>query len=254
MGTTYSFDSYREEGGGAMTTQAIAAYGVVLARNGSAVAELTSIGSPKLSLDTADVTSHDSADAHREYIGTLLDGGEVALEGNFVASDEEQMGLLTDMNARIVQAFTITFPTAITASWAFNALVTAFEIGDMATDGTVTFSATLKITGKPTLAVTASNSITALTLTTATLYPVFAAATYDYVADSTGNTCTVTATFAAGTCAMYKNGVLQEYLTSTVASGAVSLGSDGTMTKIELVVQETGKVAKRYTIRVANEA
>ena len=238
-----------------MATAAKAAFGVTLARDGNTIAELASIGSPKLSLDTQEVTNHQSASNYKEYIGTLLDGGEVAIEGNFISSDTNgQIGLITDMEARTVQDFIITFPTAITATWTFTALVTAFEIGDMAADGTLTFSATLKISGKPTLAITASNNITALTLTTATLYPTFAAGTYEYVADSIGNTCTVTATFAAGTCSMYVDDTLQENLTSGVASGVVSLGSDGDMTVIKLVVQETSKVAKTYTIRVANEA
>lgn len=238
-----------------MTTAAKAAFGTTLARDGNNIAELTSIGAPKLSLDTQEVTSHQSSSGYKEYIGTLLDGGEVVIEGNFISSDSDgQIGLITDMEAKTVQDFVITFPTAITATWTFTALVTAFEIGDMATDGTLTFSATLKISGKPTLAITASNNITVLTLTTATLYPTFAQGTYEYVATSTGDTCTVTATFAAGTCAMYVNGTLQENLTTTVASGVVDLGADGAMTEIVLVVQETGKVAKTYTIQVANAA
>ena len=237
-----------------MTTAAKAAFGVTLKRDSNPIAELTSIGSPKLSLDTQDVTSHQSSSSYREYIGTLLDGGEVSIEGNFISSDSDgQIGLITDMEAKTVQSFVITFPTSITATWTFSALVTAFEIGDMAPDGTLTFSATLKISGKPTLAITASNNITVLTFTTATLYPTFAAATYDYVADSTGNTCTVTATFAAGTCTLTTGGVSQT-LTTTVPSSAISLGDDGTMTTITLVVQETGKVATTYTVRVANEA
>lgn len=237
-----------------MGTAAKAAYGVILTRNTKPIAELTSIGSPKLSLETADVTSHQSANSYREYIGTLLDGGEVAIEGNFISGDTDgQIGLIADMNAKTLQSFVITFPTAITATWTFSALVTAFEIGDMAVDGTLTFSATLKVTGKPTLAITASNNITALTITTATLYPAFVAGTYDYVADSVGNTCTVTATFAAGTCTLTANGAVQG-LTTIVPSSSISLGVDGTLTIITIVVQETGKTAKIYTIRVANKA
>lgn len=237
-----------------MTTAAKAAFGVTLSRNSNVIAELTSIGSPKLSLETADVTSHQSSDSYREYIGTLLDGGEVAIEGNFISSDTDgQIGLITDMEAKTVQSFVITFPTAITATWTFTALVTAFEIGDMAVDGTLTFSATLKISGKPTLAITASNNLSDLVITTGTLYPSFAAGTYDYVADSVGNTCTVTATFAAGACTLTAGGVSQT-LTTTVPSSAIALGADGTMTTITIIVQETGKAAKTYVIRVANEA
>lgn len=237
-----------------MTTLAKAAFGVVLARNGTTVAELNSIGSPKLSLDTQDVTNHQSSDSYREYIGTLLDGGEVSIEGNFISSDTDgQIGLITDMNNRTIQSFVITFPTAITATWTFSALVTAFEIGDMLVEGTLTFTATLKITGKPTLAITASNNLSGLTLTTATLYPAFAAGTYDYTATSIGASITVTPTFAAGTCTITANGASQTVATG-VASSAISLGSINTVTTITITVQETGKTAKTYTVRVAKTA
>jgi hypothetical protein len=237
-----------------LTTAAKAAFGVILSRNGNVIAELTNIGSPKLSLDTVEATSHQSADGYKEYIGTLLDGGEVAIEGNFIADDTDgQIGLISDMNNKTLQSFVITFPASITATWTFNALVTAFEIGDMAVDGTLTFSATLKVSGKPTLAIGASNNLTNLVLTTATLYPTFAADTYDYVADSVGNNLTVTPTFAAGTCTVTANGASQT-VASGAASGAIDLGADGSMTVITIKVQEAGKVAKTYTVRVANEA
>lgn len=237
-----------------MTTAAKAAFGTTLARNGSIIAELTNIGSPKLSLDTQEVTSHQSANSYKEYIGTLLDGGEAAIEGNFIPSDTDgQVGLITDMEAKTVQSFVITFPPAILATWTFTALVTAFEVGDTPVDGVLTFSATLKISGKPTLAITASNNLTGLTLTTATLYPAFAAGVYDYVADSIGNSLTVTPTFAAGICTVTANGASQAVATGVVSS-VISLGADGAMTTITIEIQETGKVAKTYTVRVANEA
>lgn len=233
-----------------MTTAAIAAFGAVLARAGNAIAELTKIGPPKLKLDTAEVTSHQSANAYREFIGTLLDAGEVSIEGNFIVGDTNgQIGLITDMEAKTVQSFLLTFPTAITSTWTFSALVTAFEVGDMNHDGTLTFSATLKITGRPVLASTASNNLSNLVLTTATLYPAFAAGTYDYTATSIGASITVTPTAAAGTITVNGNTVA-----SGVASGAISLGAIGTVTTITVVVQETGKTAKTYTVRVAKTA
>ena len=237
-----------------MTTSAKSAFGVALARNGNTIAELTNIGHPSLSMDTADVTNHQSSDQYKEHIGTLLDGGEVAIEGNFISSDSDgQIGLVTDLNNRTAQSFVITFPTSITATWTFSALVTAFEIGSMTQEGTMTFSATLKVTGKPVLAITASNNLTDLSITTATLYPAFAAGTYEYVATSTVDTCTVTATFVAGTCTLTANGASQT-LTSGVASSTIDLGSDGDMTEIVVKIQETGKTVKTYTIQVANEA
>lgn len=234
-------------------SNAVHAYGTTLTRDGNAIAEITNLGGPSLAADSLDVTSHDSSNGYREFIQGLRDGGELSIEGNFYPGDSNgQAGLLTDFNAGTVQSFVMTFPASTGTTWTFSAIVTAFET-TAPVDDKMGFSATLKITGKPILATSASNNITALVLTTATLYPVFAATTYDYVAVSTGDTCTVTATFAAGTCTLTANGLDQE-LTSTVASSAISLGADGTRTVITLVVQETGKSAKTYTIDVANAA
>lgn len=235
-------------------SNAIGSYGVTLTRNGNTIAELTSIGSPALKLDTKEVTNHQSANSYREYIGTLLDGGEVSISGNFIASDTNgQIGLIDDMNNKTLQSFVITFPAAITATWTFSALVTAFEMGEMTPDGSIEFSATLKISGKPTLAITASNNITALTISSTTLYPAFAATTYDYVGDATTADVTFTATFAAGVCKLYKEGVEVQSLTSGVASSAQSLGAVGSMVTFQLKITETGKVARTYTIKIARE-
>lgn len=238
-----------------MTTAAKAAFGVSLARAGTTIAELTSIGSPKLSLDTQETTSHQSDNNYKEYIGTLLDGGEVAIEGNFISSDSDgQIGLITDMNNRTVQAFVITFPTAITATWTFSALVTAFEIGDMAVDGTLTFSATLKVTGKPVLAITASTGLTTpffVISESAVVTPTKAGDTYTYVATVlTGVTSvTVTPTAAAGVITVNGNVVA-----TGVASSAITLGAAGSVTTITITVTETAKTAKTYTIYLSRAA
>jgi hypothetical protein len=237
-----------------VTTAAKAAFGATLSRNGNIIAELTKIGHPKISLDTKEVTSHQSTNNYKEYIGTLKDGGEVSIEGNFIAGDTNgQIGLVTDLEAATVQSFVLTFPTSVIATWTFSALVTAFEVGDMETDGTLTFSTTLRITGKPTIAITASNNLTNMVLTTATLYPTFAGGTYDYTATSIGASITITPTFAAGVCTITANGTSQ-VVSSGVPSGAITLGSINTVTTITVVVQETGKTAKTYTIRVAKTA
>lgn len=238
-----------------MTTAAIAAYGAALARNGNTIAELTKIGPPKLKLDTAEVTNHQSSDSYREYIGTLLDGGDVAIEGNFIVGDTNgQIGLITDMEAKTVQSFVLTFPTAVTATWTFSALVTAFEIGDMNHDGSVTFTATLKVTGKPTLANTASTGLTTpffVISQSAVVTPALAGNVYTYVGTVlTGVTSvTVTPTAAAGTITVNGNTVA-----TGVASSAITLGAAGSVTTITIVVTETGKTAKTYTVYLSRAA
>lgn len=233
-----------------MTTAAKAGFGTTLARNGNTIAELTKIGSPKLKLDTEDVTNHQSANSYKEFIGTLLDAGEISIEGNFIASDTNgQIGLITDMEAKTLQAFVITFPTAVATTWTFNALVTSFEIGEADTKGAITFKANLKVSGKPTLGVTASTGCSNIVITTATIYPEFAIGTFDYVATSTGASVTVTPTADSGVITVNGNVVA-----TGVPSSAISLGSAGTVTTITVVVTETNKMPKTYVFRVTKTA
>ena len=237
-----------------MTSSAISAFGVTLTRGGNLIAENIKVSPPKEKLETIDVTSHDSANKYREYIGGVLDAGEVSIEGNYIAGDTlGQIGLRTDMRARTIQTFVLTFPTAITQTCTFTALVTNVELGELTIEGKLTFSATLKVTGMPVWAITSSVNVTALTITTATLYPTFAAASYQYEGTTTGTSITVTATFAAGT-ATATNGTSTVALTSTVASAALALGSAGTVTTITITVTETGKVPTIYVLRIAKTA
>ena len=50
---------------------------------GTAVVGVTSIEGPGWSVDTLDVTSHDSASAYREVAASFIDAGEVTLRLNY---------------------------------------------------------------------------------------------------------------------------------------------------------------------------
>lgn len=113
------------------------------------IGSLTSIGSPHLTQAVIEVTTHDSPDGYREYIGGLKDAGEVAITGNHDGDDVGQQALPAALGAGTVDDYTITFPDG--EKWAFKALVTDYQMGAAASDNNpITFSATLKITGKPT--------------------------------------------------------------------------------------------------------
>ena len=241
-----------------MVTSAIANKGVTLTRAGSLVAEVKKIGAPKTTLEAIDVTSHDSANNFREFIGGLLDGGEIGIEGNFIAGDTNgQIGLLTDQLARTVQDFVMTWPTAITATYTFKALVTAFQPGDFDVTGAVKFTATLKISGKPVLAITASANLTDLTgieenAGAALVFtPAFAAAkkTYNVTINTASTWIKVTPTLAGATIDIYINGVYSQSVASAAQSGTIAV-TDAAVTKVELHVKETGKVANVYTLNV----
>ena len=141
-------------------TSGIAAKGTLLAWDGNDVAELTSISGPSESMDPIDLTSHDSLYAFKEFVAGLRDGGEISIEGNFIKTNADgQITMHTDFQAGTAKTWIIKHPTwdegvteypQITAS----GLVTAFEL-TYPMDNKIGFTATIKVTGKPVLKVTA---------------------------------------------------------------------------------------------------
>ena len=119
------------------------------------VAQVTSIGGPSMSLDTVDVTCHDSSSAMEEVVATLLRGGEITLDIVYDPADDTHdatggNGLLTRMNAKRKTNFSLIFADTAATTWAFDGYVTAFE-SSAATDGAMTASVTVKTDGVMTL-------------------------------------------------------------------------------------------------------
>ncbi len=136
-------------------TQAVGAFGTKLSWNGVDVAELTSISGPNETMDTIDVTSHDSPDAYREFIAGIRDGGDISIEGNFIKADTTgQIALHTDFQAGTKRSWVIKLPgwSGGTPQISGNGFITAFSTSFPFEDK-IGFSATIKVTGKPTLAV-----------------------------------------------------------------------------------------------------
>jgi len=134
--------------------QALAAYGTLLkhSKDGgttyTTIAEVVSISGPGLSAEAIDVTSHDSPEGWREYVGGLKDGGEVTFDINFIPGNTTHAELAGRIGA-YVDTFQLVFPD--NTAWTFDALITGFEPQENV-DGKLSASVTLKITGKPTLA------------------------------------------------------------------------------------------------------
>ena len=124
----------------------ISGFGTELKVNDKVIGSLTSIGGIEMSADTIDVSTHDSADGFREYVGGMKDGGEVPIEGNFANKDEGQEELLTAFESGEVQSCIITFPDEST--WEFDAIVTAYGHTEPM-DDKIGFASSLKVTGKP---------------------------------------------------------------------------------------------------------
>ena len=133
-------------------TSGVSGFGTKLNWDGADLAELTSISGPSESMDTIDLTSHDSTEAFREFVAGLHDGGEISIEGNFIKGDSTgQIAMHTDFQAGTVKAWIIKMPGWASAPQiAGNGYVTAFSL-DYPFDGKISFSATIKVTGKPVL-------------------------------------------------------------------------------------------------------
>jgi len=227
-------------------------YGTTFTWDGDPVGELTRIGPVNITIAKQDSTNLGATNEFKTVLPGLLDPGDVEIEGWFTPSDTGQAGMLADMLSRTVKAFIITFPTSIsTSTWTGNAYVTAFSAGDATPEGIVPWSATISITGKPTLGVTAGDDLTGLVFTgdisgVIALTPVFAGATYVYTWNGTAeNTFTVTPTCAAATT-IEVNG-------SIVASGVASSSIDtlpNDLVDVTVITKTTGKSWKTYTITV----
>ena len=234
-------------------TEAKSAFGTTLKKGATAIAELTNIGGPALSADTIEATSHDAADGYREFLQGLRDGGEISIEGNFIPGNAGQVALVTDLNDGSLDEYTITLPVAMATTWVFDAIVTAFE-SSSPFDDKASFTATLKVSGKPTLGVTASAGLTTpffVISESAVVTPDEAGDTYLYVATvATGITSvTVTPTATAGVIKVNGN-----IVATGEASSAITLGDAGSNTEITITVKETNKTIKTYTIWVARAA
>lgn len=119
------------------------------------VGGLTSIDGIKVSGDEVDVTALDNNTGYREFLQGFKDGGEVPLSGFLDGDDAGQDELYSLLESGTVTPMAIIFPTAIGKTWSFNAFVKEFSTG-VDIDGAITFDVTVRVSGKPTLAATAS--------------------------------------------------------------------------------------------------
>ncbi|MFO7537618.1 MAG: phage tail tube protein [Chloroflexota bacterium] len=134
-------------------SDALAAFGTFLKIGDGAgtevfttIAEVRDIKGPNITLNTADVTNHDSQ-GWKEIIGTIIDAGEVTFGINFQpteATHDDSTGLLSDLLGRVKRNFQLVFPD--TTTWTFTALVTNFN-PDEPVQNELTADVTLELTG-----------------------------------------------------------------------------------------------------------
>jgi predicted secreted protein len=138
-----------------MTTAAIAGVGTSFKRgNGgspetfASVAEVNSISGPGMTRGQIDVTSLDSTGGYKEYIAGFRDGGEISLNMNFTR--DGYIALMADFESDSARNYQIVLPDTGATTIDFAGLVMGIPL-DIPTDGKITCTCTIKLTGAPTI-------------------------------------------------------------------------------------------------------
>lgn len=118
----------------------------------SKIGEVVELSPPNRSKDAVEATHFESEDAYREFISGLKDGGEISVTYNRVGDDagQESVDEAFDYDGK-VYVF-IDLPFAVPKRWTLRGIVTARE-DEVPLDDKMQGSFTLKVSGKPTLAV-----------------------------------------------------------------------------------------------------
>jgi predicted secreted protein len=232
-------------------SSAVATYGTTFTWNGHVIAEVQKIGDLSLKKEDIDVHHLQSANGYKEFIAGWGDGGTITIDCNLITSDADgQIAMATDYDAGTKRTAIITAPDS---SWThtftgyINNLVWRFDEA-----GQLGFTATIKLSGKSTFGYTAADAPSGLVVTgnvsgPLTLTPTYAAAKYTYACDGASDASVTVTVTAAGADTITVNG---SSVATTVPSSAIALTS-GALTTITVVVGETGKVSRTYTIVVA---
>lgn len=117
------------------------------------IGEVRDISGPAMALGTEEVTSHDSASGWREYVPTLLEGGEISFSINFTAASTQgfSSGLFTTMTGKTLRNFQLVVPTASAKTASFAAYVTQWN-PNLPVEGAITADITLQVSGPVTWA------------------------------------------------------------------------------------------------------
>lgn len=140
-GAMASYRTLLKMGDGATPTEAFAT-----------IAEVKDIKGPKLKSDLEDATSHDSTDGWKEYIPTLIEGGEITFDLQFVptgATHSYVTGLVKLWVDRTLRNFQLIFPDATV--WLMPCYVTGVDM-ENTLKGLSRADVTMQVSGKPTLA------------------------------------------------------------------------------------------------------
>jgi hypothetical protein len=125
-----------------------------LAGTYTTLAEVQDVKGPPAILEHDEVTNQSSPNAYKEFITTVIDGGEVTFQANFIPGDATQnstTGLLAWLQGRGIQDWQIVPPAPNAAhTILFTAYVTKWE-PNFPVAKHADLSITLKVTGPVTV-------------------------------------------------------------------------------------------------------
>lgn len=120
-----------------------------------AVGNVTNLQGPGLSLDTVDVTAHDSPSSFEEVVPTIVRGGEVTVDINYdptEATHDDTTGLPRALRLKTLNDYEVIwpFPALGGTTWRFSGYVTKFE-PTAPHDGKLSAATAFKVSGAPIL-------------------------------------------------------------------------------------------------------
>lgn len=124
------------------------------------IGSITGISGPSKSRETVDVTTFDSEDGYREFIGSLRDAGEMSLTMNFVPATYITMN--GDFETETKRSYRIVLGDSTSFALEFDGLITSLPL-EVPLDDKITADISIKISGKVTVtSVDVVDSVTAI--------------------------------------------------------------------------------------------
>ena len=227
---------------------AVSAFSSILVWNYREVIEVLNISGPSQTRDMTDVTSHDSDSGFREFIPSVIAGGEVTLDGNLIVGDTGgQVAFHTDVQGGTKRNGFIVMPMAVGASLFFAAYAKGFE-ASFPYEDKIGVSGSLVVTGQPLYLPTQATGLTTPfrsgikdggvnTGAALTIIPAGAATTYEYTCTVDADTTGVKLTITCASQTPYIQGIANTSGAQT--SAAIALGAAGTVTTIFILCYTT---------------
>lgn len=229
--------------------------GTTFTWNLQVVAQINVINGIEATANMVDVSDLTSTDGYNEYLPGMKDVNDITLEGWFDPTDTAgQQAMLTDFNAGTSRTAVITFPTATGTTWTFTGYISAIKIGDAVKDGAIPFTASIKCTGKPVLAVATVVGMSAIGFDNDVLMmPAFAIGRYGesnpYVvtitAEETETVVTPVDATSGEVITITTDGGSSQVVATGEASTACVLDVDD-VTQIVVTISKTGCAPKAY--------